>query len=445
MTYFIARVSEFLWGPFSLVAFLGVGIYLSFRLKFFQALKIRVWFKFTFLSLFKKEVRKTDDKNSISQSQALFSSLAACVGTGNIVGVATAIASGGAGAVFWMWVSAFFGMITAYCENYLSVKYRFKNKKGEWFGGASAYLKNGVGSEFLAVIFSALCTFSAFGIGNMTQANSISLSLNKSFSLPVSVSGIVTAFVVSIVIFGGLKRIAGFTEKIVPLMSGFFLISSLIVIIKFSDNILPVFSTIFKEAFSLKAVGSGTMGYGIMKAMRFGISRGIFSNEAGLGTTGIIHAASDVKSPSIQGMWGIAEVFIDTILMCTVTALTILCTGVWNTNSSSDGVELNIEAFATVFGKSAPYILSICLVLFSFATIIGWSYYGEISSRFAFGEKSKIPYKIIYVIFAFLGCVMKLETVWNISDIFNFLMALPNLYALIVLSKEVRTTVKTQA
>lgn len=442
MTGFISKFSHFLWGPFSLVAFLGVGIYLTFRLRFFQFTKVHIWFKSTVLSLFKKEVGKSGDINSISQRQALFSSLAACVGTGNIVGVATAIAHGGAGAVFWMWVSAFFGMITAYCENFLSVKYRFRNKKGEWFGGASAYLKNGVGSDLLAIIFSVFCTFSSFGIGNMTQANSISVSLNKSFGISPVLCGITVAIIISIVIFGGLKRIAAFTEKTVPIMSIIFLLASFVVIFKFSENIIPVFKSIITEAFSFRSVSGGAMGFGVMKAMRYGISRGVFSNEAGLGSTGIIHAASDVKSPHIQGMWGIAEVFIDTILMCTVTAFTILCPMVWNKNSDLDGVELNIEAFASVFGNYAPYILTVCLVLFSFATIVGWSYYGEISSRFAFGEKSKIPFKLIYIIFSFIGCVAKLETVWNISDIFNFMMAVPNLYSLIVLSNEISISKK---
>ena len=433
----ISRLSHFLWGPFSLVVFLGVGIFLTFRMRFFQLTKFNVWFKSTFLSLAKKDVRKTTDKNSISQFQALCSSLAACVGTGNIVGVATAIAHGGAGAVFWMWVSAFFGMITAYCENFLSVKYRFKNKKGEWFGGASAYLRNGVGSDFLSVLFSVFCAFASLGMGNMTQANSISVSLNKSLGVPPVVCGLAVTVIICIVIFGGIKRIAAFTEKTVPVMSVIFLFASFAVIFKFSENIIPVFKSIFTEAFSFRSVGGGAMGFGIMKAMRYGISRGVFSNEAGLGSTGIIHAASSTDSPHTQGMWGIAEVFIDTILMCSLTAFTILCPGVWSKNSTLDGVELNIKAFSSFFGNAAPYTVTFCLVLFSFATIVGWSYYGEISARFAFGEKSKIPFKIIYVVFAFVGCVMKLETVWNLSDIFNLLMAIPNLYALTVLSREI--------
>ncbi len=444
LLYANERLSSLVWGVPMLTVFLSVGLFLSIESKFFQLRHIKLWFGQTLLAVFRdKNVRKTQDSNSISQFQALSSALAACMGTGNIVGVATALFAGGPGAIFWMWLSAFLGMMTCCAENILGIKYRYKNSLNEWIGGAMIYIQRGLGSKSMATIFSVLLVLASFGIGNMTQANSIAQAVEGSFKLSPLITGLVTAAVVGLVIIGGIKRIAGVTEKLIPLISCIFIVASMIVLFINIEKIPSVFSLIIREAFSFESVAGGAAGYKIARAARFGVSRGVFSNEAGLGSTAIIHAAADVKEPSIQGMWGIAEVFLDTIVMCTVTAFVILSTGVFSPEGSLNGVALSSAAYSSVFGVAGDYFVCISIILFAFATLIGWSYFGEKGSEYLFGLKSVPVYKALFLIATVIGCVSRLDTVWIISDNLNGLMAIPNLFAVIMLSGQVNRELKS--
>lgn len=440
-------LNGFIWGPIMLVAFLAVGLMFTIRTGVFQITKFKYWIDVTFLQIFRdKKVLKTDDKHSISQFQSLCTALAATIGTGNIAGVATAIAAGGPGAVFWMWLSAFLGMMTNYAENTLGIKYRYKNEKGDWIGGAMVYIEKGLGWKWLAVIFSIFCGLASFGIGNMTQANSIAHGLNDSFHIPPIATAVVLMVLVSLVIIGGIKRIASVAEKVVPFMAVLYILGGLIVIIANYNLVGSAFASIFTEAFNFKAMGGGVLGYGISLAMRKGISRGVFSNEAGLGSSVMVHSASDVKEPVIQGMWGIFEVFADTIVVCTITALTILTSGVYDMNTYLTNIENGVEnvsgtaltsaAFSSVIPFGGQFV-AICIMLFAFSTILGWSYYGERAIEYLFGIKAIFAYKIVFVCVIILGCTAELNLVWDISDTLNGFMAVPNLIAITLLSGQV--------
>ena len=440
-------LNNFIWGPVMLAAFLIVGLMFTIRTGFFQISKFKYWIEVTFLQLFKnKKVLRTDDKHSISQFQSLCTALAATIGTGNIAGVATAIAAGGPGAVFWMWLSAFLGMMTNYAENTLGIKYRYKNEKGAWMGGAMVYIERGLGWKWLAVIFSIFCGLASFGIGNMTQANSIAHGLNDSFHIPPIATAIVLMIMVSLVIIGGIKRIASVTEKIVPFMAIFYIVGGLVVIFCNASAIPAAFGAIFREAFNFRAAGGGVLGYGIALAARKGISRGVFSNEAGLGSSVMVHSASDVKEPVVQGMWGIFEVFADTLIVCTITALTILTSGVYDMSAYLDNIANGIEnvsgtaltsaAFTSVIPFGGPFV-AICIMLFAFSTLLGWSYYGERAIEYLFGVKAIFPYKVIFVLMILFGCTAELNLVWDISDTLNGFMAVPNLIAITLLSGQV--------
>jgi AGCS family alanine or glycine:cation symporter len=407
--------------------------------------------KATFLSIFKqRSVRKTDDKHAISQFQSLCTALAATVGTGNIVGVATAIALGGPGAVFWMWLSAFLGMMTNFAENVLGIKYRYKDEKGNWVGGAMIYIERGLGWKWLAILFSVFCMLASFGIGNMSQGNSIASAMQANFSVPTWVTGAVIMVVVALVVLGGIKRIAAVAEKIVPFMVMLYLIGGLVIILAHVTNIGSAFSLIFREAFNFNAGAGGVVGYGIAEAARRGISRGVFSNEAGLGSSVMVHSASDVKEPVQQGMWGIFEVFADTIIVCTITALSILASGVFDFDAYNavggvgllSGAELTSQAFMTVFGDIGGKFVAIAIMLFAFTTILGWSYYGERAVTYLFKSKAVVPYKVIFVLVIMVGCVSGLSLVWDISDTFNGFMAVPNLIAITFMSSQVVTMIK---
>lgn len=472
------KINGFVWGPIMLVVFLLVGLLCTVRSGFFQVTKIKLWLDETILAIFKKKsVRKTDDKTAISQFQALSTALAATVGTGNIAGVATAIVSGGPGAIFWMWLSAFLGMMTNFAENVLGIKYRYKDEKGNWVGGAMIYMDRGLNMKWLAVIFSFFCILASFGIGNMSQANSISSSISSvihtNFGVAVStvnvfgrnidiatiIVGVVIMAAVALVILGGLKRIASVTEKVVPFMAIFYIFGGLIIVLVNAKHIPAAFGMIFNSAFNFKAVGGGILGYTIAQAMRFGIARGVFSNEAGLGSSVMVHSASDVKEPVVQGMWGIFEVFSDTIIICTITALSILTT-VYNpelgapaaadgtplldaTGAALSGSALTTAAFSTVFGHFGGLFISIALTLFAFSTILGWSYYGERGIHFIFGSKAVPVYKVIFILIIIVGCVSHLNIVWDISDTFNGLMAIPNLFAVVLLHGQVIDEIKS--
>lgn len=446
-----STVNGFVWGPIMLVFFLFVGLMFTIRTNFFQITQFKKWFNVTFLQIFKnKKVRKTKDKHAISQFQSLCTALAATIGTGNIAGVATAITVGGPGAIFWMWLSAFLGMMTNYAENTLGIKYRYKDEKGQWIGGAMIYMERGLKIKWLAktlaIVFSIFCVVASFGIGNMTQVNSIATGLQSSFNLNPIITAVLLMVFVSLVIIGGIKRIASVTEKIVPFMAVFYILGGLIIIGCNVAEVPHAFGLIFGEAFNFKAAGGGIVGYGIAQAMKNGIARGVFSNEAGLGSSVMVHSASDVKEPVVQGMWGVFEVFADTLVVCTITALIILTSGVYdmdtylvaigNGTEVLNGAPLTSASFAATIPYSDKFV-SIALILFAFSTVLGWSFYGERAVTYLFGRKGVLPYKIIFVAAIYLGCTASLDLVWDISDTFNGLMAIPNLIAITILSGEV--------
>ncbi len=447
-------LNNFIWGPYMLVFFLLVGLMFTVRTRVFQIVHIKDWLDVTFLSIFKKgnNVLRTDDKHSISQFQSLCTALAATIGVGNISGVAVAIALGGPGAIFWMWLSAFLGMMTNYAENTLGIKYRYKNEKGHWIGGAMIYIEKGLGWKWLAVIFSIFCVFASFGIGNMSQGNEIANGLHNSFGIPSWVTAILVMVFAGLVIVGGIKRIASVTEKVVPFMAITYILGALIVIGCNITAVPAAFASIFKNAFNFSSMGGGVAGFTIMVAMKRGISRGVFSNEAGLGSSVMVHSASDVKEPVVQGMWGIFEVFADTIVVCTMTALTILCSGVYDFSAYEacaisgtsltdagllSGVALTSAAFESVFGSFGGKFISLAVMLFAFSTILGWSYYGERAIEYLFGLKAVPVYKIVFILIIFIGCNASLQLVVDISDTFNGFMALPNLIAITLLSGQV--------
>lgn len=448
-------LNGFIWGPVMLVFFLLVGLMFTLRTGVFQITHIKQWLDVTFLSLFKKgnkKILRTDDKHSISQFQSLCTALAATIGVGNISGVAVALAMGGPGAIFWMWLSAFLGMMTNYAENTLGIKYRYRNEKGNWIGGAMIYIEKGLGWKWLAVIFSVFCALASFGIGNISQGNEIANGLKNSFGIPNWVTALFIMLFVGLVIVGGIKRIASVTEKVVPFMAITYIIGALVVIFSNVTEVPAAFGAIFSNAFRFKSMGGGVAGFTIMVAMKRGISRGVFSNEAGLGSSVMVHSASDVKEPVIQGMWGIFEVFADTIVVCTMTALTILTSGVYDLDAYEacavngtelaeagllSGVALTSSAFETVFGSFGNKFISIAVMLFAFSTILGWSYYGERAIEYLFGVKAIPIYKVFFLVVIFIGCRISLDLVVNISDTFNGFMALPNLIAITLLSGQV--------
>lgn len=428
------KVNNVVWGVPMLMLLLAVGLYLTVGTRFFQVTKFSYALKNTIFSVFRnKDVVKSKDKNAISQFQALATALAATVGTGNIVGVATAIAAGGPGAIFWMWVSTFFGMMTKYAEIVLGIYFRHKNEKGEWIGGPMYYLEKGLHQKWLAVLFAVFCLFASFGIGSVAQVNGISTAMHNSFHLPKYVVGILICVLVGIIVFGGMKRIVTVTEKFVPLMAALYIIGALVVILANWKQIVPALGQIFAGAWNFRSAGGGLMGYGIARAMRFGFARGIFSNEAGLGSSVLVHSSADVKEPVKQGLWGIFEVFFDTIVICTLTALAILTTGA-HTVEGLEGVEVTMYAFSQVFGAAGGYIVSVGIVLFAFSTLLGWSVYGCRVSEYLGGRKCMRVYKVIFLLVSFAGSVSSVDLVWALSDTFNGLMALPNLIGVLFLS-----------
>lgn len=443
-------VNSFVWGIPMLVLLIGTGILMTILTKFFQLSHIGHWFKNTIGGIFKDKhvTRHTEkDDKSISQFQSLCTALAATIGTGNIVGVATALVAGGPGAIFWMWIVAFFGMMTNYSENVLGIYYRRKNEKNEWSGGAMYYLRDGLGSykgfkqigAVLAILFSIFCLLASFGIGNMSQVNSISINMNSAFKIPARIVGIVLAVLAALVIVGGLKRIASVTEKLVPFMAIIYIIGALIIFIVNIGQCGAVFTAIFKGAFGLRAVGGGIVGSGVKMAITWGMKRGVFSNEAGLGSSVMVHSNSNVREPVRQGMWGIFEVFADTIIVCTLTAFAVLSSGLVDLEtgavlSSSEGSALVGEAFSTVFGKAGPAFIAIAILLFAFSTVLGWSHYGSKAWEYLFNTKSTIIYKIVFIIMIYKGAVMKPNLAWDLSDTFNGLMAIPNLIGVLSLS-----------
>lgn len=428
MEAILKTIEDFVWGPPLIFLILGAGTLYTFRLRALQFRKFPFIMKNTFLRMFDKV---GTEEGAVSPFQALSTALAATVGTGNIVGVSTAILTGGPGAVFWMWLAAFLGMATKYAEVTLALAYREKNAKGEYVGGPMYYLQKGLGFTHLAGLFALFAAFAAFGIGNMTQANAIAGVLEGNFGLPRIAMGILLPVLVSFVILGGIRSISRVTEKLVPFMSLFYILGGLVLLVIHAENIPTALAAIFTSAFSSRAALGGAAGFGFMQAIRSGISRGVFTNEAGLGSSPIAQATAQVDHPCRQGIWGVFEVFVDTILVCTITALVILTAGL--TDFGTDASTLASRAFSTGFPLGSS-IVTIGLVLFAFSTILGWEYYGETAAAYVFGDRVRRPYKALYVILVGLGAVISLDLVWALANILNALMAFPNLIGLLGLS-----------
>ena len=447
------KVNGIVWGVPALILLIGTGILMTVLTRFFQFTRFGHMWSNTIGALFKKEkgVRTSHDKHSISQFQALCTALSATIGTGNIAGVAYAITMGGPGAIFWMWIAAIVGMMTNYSENVLGIYFRRRNEKGEWSGGAMYYLKDGVGGmkfgkiagPVLAALFSLFAILASFGIGNMGQVASITESINTLIPVEPStvnlVTGLVLIVLLSLVILGGLRRIATTNERIVPFMAVFFIIGSLIIIIMNVSKIPAAFSAIFAGAFNFRSAAGGVGGAVIAQAMTWGFKRGVFSNEAGLGSSVMVHSASNVKEPVVQGLWGIFEVFADTIIVCTCTALVILTSGVVDleTGASVSGATklgLATEAFTRSFGTFGGVFLAVAVCLFAFTTILGWSYYGTKAWEYLFGTKSTLAYKIIFISMVVISSTIDVSLAIDLSDTFNGLMAIPNLIGVVCMS-----------
>jgi AGCS family alanine or glycine:cation symporter len=428
---------------------IAAGVFLSVKTGFFQFRKFGTVMKNTVGSLFDKNLH--DKKEGVSPFQAVTTALAGTIGTGSIAGLATALVLGGPGAVFWMWISALVGMITKYSEIILALKYREIGEDGSRLGGPMYYIKNGLGCKWLAILFAVFAMIACIGTGNATQSNSISGVLESNFKIPTWITGILLMLLVGAVIIGGVKRIGSVNEKLVPVMAVFFIISSVVVLIINANRIPDAFVLIFKEAFNFKAAFGGVAGYGILAAMRYGIGRGVFSNEAGLGSAPIAHAASSAEDPVKQGMWGIFEVFITTIVICTMSALAVLTSDIYMTAFNS-GISPSVSGAAlssAAFNEAIPYVggfgIAIATVFFAVSTILGWAYYGEVSCGYIFSKHRKVAvtvYRLVYVAFVFIGAVAEINIVWLVADCFNALMALPNLIALIALSGVVIKTTK---
>ena len=442
------------WGPWMLLLLVGTGVYLSCRVGFLQFRKFGYAMKNTIGKVFQKSEA---GEGEVTPFQAVSTALAATVGTGNIAGVTGAICVGGPGAVFWMWVSALFGMVTKYAEVVLAVRYRERNAQGDWVGGPMYYIRNGLGKgwNWLACVFCVLGALAAFGIGNMTQVNTIASSINTAIdsfggstaaytvelfgqTVPISsvMTGCVIAMIVGMVLFGGIKRIGAVAEKMVPVMAAIYIVASLIVVGGNIGSLGTVFGMIFKGAFSAEAALGGAFGITIMTTIQKGVGRGVFSNEAGLGSAPMAHAASSEKDPVKQGLYGIFEVFMDTIVICTLTALTLLCGAgdkiVWG---ESAGAELIAASFSSVFGaQMGSMLVAVGITLFALSTILSWSLYGSRCFEFLTGGKGVRAYQILFVIVVVIGATLKLDLVWNIADTLNGFMAVPNLVALLGLS-----------
>ena len=436
-------VNNFIWGVPAMVCIFGVGLYLSIRTNFLQIRKFPYAIKTTLGRIFRK--RDASD-GAITPFQAVCTALAATVGTGNIAGVAGAIAIGGPGAIFWMWVSALFGMCTKYAEVTLAVHYREINANGELVGGPMYYIKNGLNKKWhwLAYLFAAFGVLTVFGTGNATQVNTITTAINSALlnynvirESAVSTSnliiGIIIAILIAMILLGGIKRIGHVTEKLVPFMALLYILLGLGVILLNIQNVPSVFASIFRGAFQPRAVTGGIV-LSMFTSLKKGVSRGIFSNEAGLGTGSIAHACADTKKPVKQGMFGIFEVFADTIVICTLTALVILVSGVPVNYGAAAGAELTISGFTSTYGNWISVFTAVAMCCFAFSTIIGWGLYGARCIEFLFSEKVVKPFMIAYSLVAIIGATVDLGLLWSIAETFNGLMAIPNLIGIFLLS-----------
>lgn len=469
LTEINSSVNNFVWVTLGLVLLLGTGILMTCLTKFFQVTHFAHWIKNTIGSIFHKSISShSKEKESISQFQALCTALAATVGVGNIAGVAAAIAAGGPGAIFWMWLAAFFGMMTNYSENVLGIYYRRKNVHGEWTGGAMYYLQDGLGGKkhckqlgrVLGILFSCFAILASFGIGNMSQVNTIATNISSAFKINTLINievggtnlymiiiGAALMILAGLVIVGGIKRIGSVTEKIVPFMVVFYILGAIVIVCFNYANIIPALKAIFKFAFGVPAVAGGVTGIVVKEVVTWGFKRGVFSNEAGLGSSVMVHSASNVKEPVRQGMWGIFEVFADTIIICTLTAMVILTSGLVDLKTGfmltdSEKTVLVSDAFRQTFtkiggaglGAFGSGFIAVAILFFAFSTVLGWSYYGTKAWEFLFGTKSTMIYKVVFVVMIICGATMSLDLAWDISDTFNGLMMIPNLIGVLSLS-----------
>lgn len=432
------EISSLLWGPYVLIPLLlGTGIFLTVRLGFVQLTKLWAANRLAFFG------RKDADAEGgdISQFQSLTTALAATVGTGNIVGVATAISIGGPGALFWMWVTALFGMASKYSEAFLGVRFRTKDAKGEVSGGPQYYLQRGIkGSlgKFLALFFAVAAVLASFGIGNMTQGNSIASNMHATFSVPVAATGATLALVTLSVLLGGIKSIGKVTSTLVPVMILFYVGGALFILGAHLGDIGPAFATVFSDAFTGTSAVGGFAGSAMMYAVQFGVARGIFSNESGMGSAAIAASAAQTTHPVRQGMVSMTQTFIDTMIVVTCTGLVLVVTGSWHaTDAAGEQISAAVmtnQAFSSVLGPAGGWIVTLGLVLFAYSTILGWAYYGERNIERLVGHRGVTPYRLFFVAIIFVGCTMELDLAWTFSDIANGLMALPNLIGLLLLS-----------
>lgn len=428
--HYVAWLNGLVWGVPMLILILGTGLFLMVALKGMPLLRILTGFRLMWGGRVKGDAATGD----VSPFQALMTCLSATVGTGNIAGVATAILLGGPGALFWMWCTALVGMATKYSEIVLAVHYREKDERGEYCGGPMYAIKNGLGKSWawLGFAFAIFGGLAGFGIGNMVQSNSMAEVLESTFHIERWITGLVTTIVVALVILGGIKRIAKVSGSLVPFMCVGYVIMSLVVLGIYIDRIPAAFALIFTHAFTPSAATGGFAGAAVMMAMQYGVARGIFSNEAGLGTGGIAQAAGTTNSPVRSGLIGMIGTFIDTIIICSMTGLTIICSGVWT--SGEKGASLSAAAFESALPGIGGYLLAIALLVFTFTTILGWSYYGEKCWIYLGGRKTVLPFRILWVLAVFGGAVFQLDFVWLLADTLNALMAIPNLVALLLLS-----------
>ena len=446
-----SAVNNFIWGIPAMVCIIGVGLYLSIRTHFLQIRKFPYAIRTTIGRMFHK---RNASEGAITPFQAVCTALAATVGTGNIAGVAGAIAIGGPGSVFWMWVSAVLGMCTKFSEVTLAVYYREKNADGDLVGGPMYYIKNGLGRRFLwlAYLFAGFGVLTVFGTGNATQVNTITTAVNSALinfhvitqeqtSITNLAIGIIITVMIALILLGGIKRIGQVTEKLVPFMALLYIVLALGIVVLNWRVVPGVFVSIFEGAFSTSAVTGGVIG-SMFLSMKKGVSRGIFSNEAGLGTGSIAHACADTGKPVKQGMFGIFEVFTDTILICTLTALVILCSPITIPYGQAAGAELTIQGFTSVYGNWVSIFTALAMCCFAFSTILGWGLYGARCIEFLFSSKVTKPFMVVYSFVAILGATADLGLMWSIADTFNGLMAIPNLIALFLLSGKIVQLVK---
>ncbi|PIE57029.1 MAG: sodium:alanine symporter family protein [Desulfobulbus propionicus] len=423
----VGKINAFAWGPPMLILLVGTGIWLTINLKGIQFTKLGYAL---YLALIKRK-EDGDEPGDISHFQALMTAMAATVGTGNIAGVATAIALGGPGALFWMWITGLVGMATKYAEAILAVKYRVVDENGEMSGGPMYYISKGLNMPWLGAVFAFFAACAAFGIGNMVQANSVADAVNATFHVPFWLTGAVLMVLTAIVVLGGIKSIARVTSLLVPVMVVFYICAACYIIFTNIGEVPGALVLIVKQAFSPTAAVGGFAGATVMMAIRFGVARGVFSNESGLGSAPIAAAAAKTKHPTSQALVSMTQTFIDTIVVCSMTGLVLVLTGAWSNGQT--GAELTTTAFEAGM-PGGGYIVTIGIILFAYSTILGWCYYGEKSMEYLFGVKSVMAYRVVFVAVIGVGAVAKLSLVWNISDTLNGLMAVPNLIGLLLLT-----------